>query len=154
MKFWFILAALLIPLPLTMFQSTSTEKVNLQLGNTRITENGESVIEINGKCGGGTVLAFHLPEKGWFICSAEPYAGYDFQRIAKLNGNRISFSLDNRKYEIISDDPINSEPQTLDLWVVRITPPADKADATSKSIACSSDFKYWLETTLLREEKR
>jgi hypothetical protein len=154
MKFWCILVTLLIPLPFTTFQSTSTEKVNLQLGNTRITENGETLIEIGGKCGGGKVLAFHLPEKGWFVCSTEPYAGYDFQRIAKLNGNRISFSLDNREYEIISDDAISSERQMLDLWVVRITPPADKADATSKGIACSSDFKYWLETTLLREEKR
>ena len=154
MKFWFILVTLLIPLPFTTFQSTSTEKVNLQLGNTRITENGETLIEIGGKCGGGKVLAFHLPEKGWFVCSTEPYVGYDFQRIAKLSGSRISFSVDNREYEIISDNAISSERQMLDLWVVRITPPADKADATGKAISCSTDFKYWLETSLLREEKR
>src|SRR5262245_2715717 len=154
MKFWCILVTLLLPLPFTTFQSTSTEKVNLQLGNTRITENGETLIEIGGKCGGGKVLAFHLPEKGWFVCSTEPYAGYDFQRIAKLSGSRISFSIDNRAYEIISDNAISSERQMLDLWVVRITPPADKADATGKTISCSTDFKYWLETLLLREEKR
>lgn len=154
MKSLFILIALLILMPFTTFQSISTEKVNLQLGNTRITENGETLIEVGGKCGGGKVLAFHLPEKGWFICSTEPYTGYDFQRIAKLNGNRIGFSIDNREYEIISDDAISSERQMLDLWVVRITPPADRADAASKLISCSSDFKYWLETTLLREDKR
>jgi hypothetical protein len=154
MKSWFILIALLTPLPFTTFQSTSTEKVNLQLANTRITENGETLIEVGGKCGGGKVLAFHLPQKGWFVCSVETYAGYDFQRIAKLNGNRIGFSIDNREYEIISDEVINSGSQALDLYVVRITPPADKADAASKIISCSTDFKYWLETTLLREEKK
>jgi hypothetical protein len=152
MKFWFISVSLLMALPFTTSQSSSTQEVNLQLGNTRITENNESLIEVGGKCGGGKVLAFHLPQKGWFVCSAEPYAGYDFQRIAKLNGNRITFNIDNRGYEIISDQAINSGSQMLDLWVVRITPPADKADANSKMISCSSDFKYWLETTLLRKE--
>jgi hypothetical protein len=153
MKSWFISVTLLLYLSFTASQSTSTQEVNFELGNTTITENGESLIEIRGKCG-GKVLAFHLPQKGWFVCSVEPYAGYDFQKVGKLNGNRISFTIDNRNYEIISDQAINSGIQMLDLWVVRITPPADKADADSKMISCSSDFKYWLETTLLREEKR
>ena len=153
MKFWFILVTLLTPLPFTTFQSTSTEKVTLQLAGTSIKENGEKMIKIGGKCGGGKVIAFHLPENGWFVFSTEPYAGYDFQRIAKLNGNRISFSLDDSNYEVISDDAISSERQTLDLWVVRIPPPADKADAIGKATACFSDFKYF-ETKLLREEKR
>ena len=150
----YISVMLLIALPFTVSQSISTQDVNLQLVNTRITENGESLFEVGGKCGGGKVLAFHLPQKGWFVCSSEPYAGYDFQKIGKLNGNRINFSIDNREYEIISDQLINSGSHLLDLWVVRITPPADKADADDKLISCASDFKYWLETTLFRKEKR
>jgi hypothetical protein len=141
-------------LPFAAFQSNSTENVNFRLVNTKVTENGKPLIEIGGECGGGKMLAFHLPEKGWFVTSAEPYAGYDFRRIARLNGNRISFSIDDRKYEIISDEAINSGSQMLDLWVVRITPPADKANSNDKLISCSSTFKYWLETTVLKTEKK
>jgi hypothetical protein len=154
MKFWFVSITFIMSLPFTAIQSVPTQEVNMQLRNTKVIENQESVIDVGGSCGGGKVLAFHLPVKGWFVCSSEPYAGYDFQKIARLDGNRISFTIDNREYIIISEQPINTGSQTLDLWVVRITPPADKADANRKAISCSSDFKYWLDSTLLREENR
>ncbi len=154
MRFSTISVILLLASALIPVQSGTTPQINLQLGNTIITQDGQSLIEIGGECGGGKVLAFHLPQKGWFVCSTEPYVGYDFQKIGKLNGNRISFNLDNVEYQITSDRPINSGSQMLDLWIVRITPPADKADANNKLISCSSDFKYWLESVLLREEKK
>lgn len=153
MKIWLFCTILVLSLPVAAFQSTPGERIHLKLGDTKITENGEPVIEFSGECGGGEVLAFHLPQKGWFVCSVRPFAGFDFQRIGKLDGNRIAFSLDNRKYEIISDQPISAQHQSLDLWVARITPPADKSHAESKLISCSSDFEYWLRTTL-KEEKR
>lgn len=124
----------------------SGSKVHLELGDTRITENGERVLEIGGKCGGGSVLAFHLPQKGWFVVSVEPSPGYDFQKIGKLDGNKITFSVNNRRYEIISDHPMSSTETKLDLWVVQIAPPADKADPESKSMSCATDFQYWLKT--------
>ncbi len=153
MKIWIVL------LLLTFFssvaaQSDSKERIYLQLGDTIITENGESVIEVGGKCGAGQVLGFHLPKKGWFVISTEPFAGYDFQKIGKLESNKITFKVDDRKYVITSSQPISPQISSLDLWIARITPPADKANAESKLISCASDFKYWLETTLLRNEKK
>lgn len=141
---------------LTLFSSAgalqSTEKIRLDLANTIITENGKTVIEIGGKCAGGQVVAFHLPQKGWYVASVEPFEGYDFQKIGKLDGNKISFQYDNRSYEIVSDQPLSKQAQTLDLWVVRIGPPADKT--ADKRISCATDFKYWLETTVLKDEKK
>ena len=154
MKFWIALTLLTLSSSVAALQSLPQKRIYLELSNTKVTENGKSVIEVGGKCGAGQVLAFHLPKTGWFVASVEPYAGYDFQKIGKLDGNRITFKVDGRKYEIISDQPINSGSRSLDLWVVRITPPADKADAESRVISCSTDFKYWLGTTLLRDEKK
>ncbi|MDQ3666285.1 MAG: hypothetical protein M3410_06750 [Acidobacteriota bacterium] len=153
MKFSVVLTLLTLFSSVAAFQSASKERIYLELGDTIITENGESVIEVGGKCGSGQVLAFHLPKKGWFVASVEPFAGHDFQKIGKLDGNRITFKVDDRRYEIISDQPISRQTSSLELWVVRVTPPADKADAESKLISCATDFKYWLEKTLLRNEK-
>ncbi|HWT00885.1 MAG TPA: hypothetical protein VN256_11620 [Pyrinomonadaceae bacterium] len=154
MKFWLALMLLTLSASAAAFQSLPQKRVYLELGNTKVTENGESVMEVGGKCGAGQVLAFHLPEKGWFVASVEPFAGYDFQKIGKLKGNKIVFRLDNRKYEIISDQPISSQARSLDLWVVRIAPPADKAHTEGKAISCSTDFKYWLETVLQSNKRQ
>ncbi len=154
MKLWIGLTLLTLLSSVAAFQSASKEKIYLELGDTKITENGKPFIEVGGKCGGGQVLAFHLPRKGWFVASVEPFAGYDFQKIGKLDSNRITFKVDDRRYEIVSDRPISSGARSLDLWVVRITPPGNKADAESKLISCSTDFEYWLETALLRDERK
>lgn len=152
MKFW-LLSAILVVTSSAVCQSQK-ERINIGLvGNTKVLEDGKPVIEVGGYQCCGQVLAFHLPEKGWFVASVEPFPGYDFQKIGKLDGNKLTFNMDNRKYEIISDHPISSQVHTLDLWVVRITPPCDKADADSKLINSSTDFQFWLNTTLRKEEK-
>jgi hypothetical protein len=134
-------------------QSTSKERISLELGDTVITENGKSVIESRGKCGAGEVLAFHLPEKGWFVASVEPSSDYDFQKIGKLDGNRIAFDLDGNRYEITSNQLISPEASFLDLWIVRVAPPIDKPFSRGTGISCASDFKYWVKTTLLKNQK-
>ncbi len=63
MKSWLIVAVLVLSSSVAAFQSASTERVHLELGNTTITEDGESVMEVGGKCSGGQVLAFHLPQR-------------------------------------------------------------------------------------------
>ncbi|HEV8429369.1 MAG TPA: hypothetical protein VGQ41_15825 [Pyrinomonadaceae bacterium] len=148
---WVSMALLAVTSFFPVIQSGST--IRLELGDTTITEDGSRVIQFGGRCGSGGLLAFHLPQKGWFVVSTEPFPGYDFQRIAKLDGNKIRFSLNSKQYEITSDHPISSTEQKLDLWVVQITPPADKADAQSKSISCASDLQIWLKTRLLRDIK-
>ena len=132
----------------------SDSNAHLQLEKTTITVDGSRVIEIGGKCGDGNLLAFHLPQKGWFVFSSEPFRGYDFQKVAKLDGNKITFSTSSgNTYEITSDHPISATKEKLDLWVLQITPPDDKADAERTVISCASDFPYWHKNVLLREEK-
>ncbi len=115
MKFWIVLTLLTLSASVVALQSASKERIYLELGDTKITENSEPVIEVSGKCGGGEVLAFHLPKKGWFVASVEPFAGYDFQKIGKLDVNRITFKVDDHRYEIISDQPISRQTSSLEL---------------------------------------
>lgn len=155
MRFWMALTLLAFSYSIPALQSPTKERVYLELGNTRVTENGETVSEGGGKCGPGEVLAFHLPEKGWFVVSSvKPSGGYGLRKIGKLAGDRITFEIHDRRYEITSDKPISPQTTSLELWVINITSWTPKTDADSKSISCATDFKQWLKTTLFKEEKK
>ncbi|HEX8398379.1 MAG TPA: hypothetical protein VF644_13185 [Pyrinomonadaceae bacterium] len=154
MKIRLVFVLLTIFSSIAAAQSDSKEKIALQLGNTIVNENGKSVIESKGACGSGEVLAFHLPQKGWFIASVEPLDGYDFQKIGKLEGNFVTFEIDGNRYEIISNQPISRQTSSLDLWVVRVPTPTDKVNISGTAISCASDFKYWLKTNLPKNQKK
>ena len=155
MRFWMALTLLAFSSSVPALQSPTKERIYLELGDTRVTENGETVIEVDGKCGGGQVVAFHLPEKGWFVVSSVKPSGHSLRKIGKLDGNRITFEVHDRTYEITSDQPISPQTTSLDLWVINITgSTGTKADADSKLIICATDFKSWLKTTLFRDEKK
>lgn len=155
MRFWMVLTLLAFSSSVPALQSPTKERIYLELGDTRVTENGETVIEVGGKCGPGEIVAFHLPEKGWFVVSSvKPSGGYGLRKIGKLEGNKITFEVGDRRYEIISDKPISPQTTSLDLWVINITSSTGKAAADSKLISCATDFKYWLKTTLFKDEKK
>ena len=155
MRFWVVMTLLAFSSSVPALQSPAKERIQLELGKTRVTENGEPVIEVDAKCGPGEVLAFHLPEKGWFVVtSVKPSGGYGFRKNGKLDGNKITFDVGDRRYEIISDQPMSPQATSLDVWVINIASPIHKADADSKSIMCATDFKYWLKTTLFRDKEK
>jgi hypothetical protein len=156
MRLWMVLILLAFCSSVPALQSPTKERIYLELGNARVTENGETVIEVDAKCGPGEIVAFHLPEKGWFVVSSvKPSGGYGLRKIGKLAGNRITFEVHDRRYEIISDKPMSPQTTSLDLWVINITgSTGTKADADSKLLICATDFKSWLKTTLFRDEKK
>jgi hypothetical protein len=53
MRFWMALTLLAFSSPVPALQSPTKERIYLELGDTRVTENGEPVIEAGGKCGPG-----------------------------------------------------------------------------------------------------
>ena len=156
MRLWMALTLLAFCSSVPALQSPTKERIYLELGKTRVTENGETVIEVDAKCGPGEVIAFHLPEKGWFVVSSvKPSGGYGLRKIGKLADNRITFEVHDRRYEITSDKPMSPQTTSLDVWVINITSSTGtKADADSKLIICATDFKSWLKTTLFRDEKK
>ena len=154
MRFWVALTLLSFAPSVPALQSPAKGKIHLELGNTRVTEDGETVIEAGGKCGPGGVVAFHLPGKGWFVVSVKKPSGAGFRKTGKLDGNRITFEVHDRRYEIISDQPLSPQTTSLDLWVINITSSTGKTDPDSKSISCADDFKHWLKTTLFKDKEK
>ncbi len=50
----------------------------------------------------GTIIWLYLPERGRFIFSLEPRAGYDFRKIGVIEGSKISFKINGDSYELVS----------------------------------------------------
>ena len=69
----------------------------------------------------GALLWLYVPERGRFIFSLVPREGYDFAKVAVLDGNRIEFSLNGERYEWLSSDSILPNGGTWNLWVLHDT---------------------------------
>jgi hypothetical protein len=67
----------------------------------------------------GALIWFYVPEKGRFIFSLTPRAGYDFEKIGRIEDNKISFTLGEDVYEWVSSTPIVGSGGNWNLWVLR-----------------------------------
>ena len=66
----------------------------------------------------GTVLWIYIPNRGRFIFSLFPRAGYSFQKTGTVAGNKIEFTLDGDRYQWLSSSPILKEEGAWNLWVL------------------------------------
>jgi hypothetical protein len=69
----------------------------------------------------GALLWFYIPERGRFIFSLVPREGYDFAKIAVLDGNKIEFTVNGEHYEWLSSASILPSGGTWNLWVLHDT---------------------------------
>jgi hypothetical protein len=84
--------------------------------------NGNEVSKSKSNIGcTGALLWLYIPERGRFIFSLVPRAGYNFEKIAVLDENKIAFTIDGERYEWISSDSILPNGGTWNLWVLRDT---------------------------------
>jgi hypothetical protein len=67
----------------------------------------------------GALIWFYVPDKGRFIFSLTPRPGYEFAKIARIEDNRISFSIGEDVYEWVSSTPIVGSGGKWNLWVLR-----------------------------------
>ena len=67
----------------------------------------------------GALLWFYVPDKGRFIFSLTPREGYEFQKVARIEENKISFTVGEDVYELISSTPIVGSGGKWNLWVLR-----------------------------------
>lgn len=94
--------------------------VPLKMINYQLLINGELVAggKRSGACA-GPLIWFHLPEHGGrFIFSVMPHEGYDFKKVGTIENNRIKFTLNNDRYEWISNAPIVGNGGNWNLYVL------------------------------------
>lgn len=96
------------------------DAVALGVKNYTLMINGTLVNKSKSSIGfSGALLWFYVPERGRFIFSLVPREGYEFEKIAVLDDNKIEFTADNEKYEWLSSDSILPTGGTWNLWVLR-----------------------------------
>ena len=84
--------------------------------------NGNEVSKSKSSIGcSGALLWLYIPERGRFIFSLVPREGYDFEKIAVLDENKIAFMIDGERYEWVSGASILPSGGTWNLWVLRDT---------------------------------
>jgi len=95
------------------------DAVALSMKNYSLTINGNLVGKSKSSIGAtGALLWFYVPERGRFIFSLVPRDGYDFAKVAVLDGNRIEFALNGERYEWLSSESILANGGTWNLWVL------------------------------------
>jgi hypothetical protein len=98
------------------------DAVALAVKNYSLSINGNLLTKSKSSIGcTGALLWFYVPERGRFIFSLVPRAGYEFQKIAVLDGNRIEFTVNGERYEWVSSASILANGGTWNLWVLHDT---------------------------------
>jgi len=98
------------------------DAVALAVKNYSLLINGNEVSKSKSSIGcSGALLWLYIPERGRFIFSLVPREGYDFEKIAVLDENKIAFTIDGERYEWVSGTSILPSGGTWNLWVLRDT---------------------------------
>ena len=98
------------------------DAVSLGVKNYSLLINGTLINKSKSTIGfTGALLWFYVPDRGRFIFSLVPRDGYQFAKIAVLDGNKIEFTVNNEKYEWLSSESILPNGGTWNLWVLHDT---------------------------------
>lgn len=98
------------------------DAVALAVKNYSLSINGSLVGKSKSKIGvSGALLWFYVPERGRFIFSLVPREGYQFEKIAVLDENKIEFTANGEHYEWLSSTSILPNGGSWNLWVLHDT---------------------------------
>jgi hypothetical protein len=98
------------------------DAVALAVKNYSLSINGSLLSKSKSNIGAsGALLWFYVPERGRFILSLVPREGYQFEKIAVLDENRIEFTMNGERYEWLSASPILPNGGWWYLWVLHDT---------------------------------
>jgi hypothetical protein len=98
------------------------EAVALAVKNHSLSINGTVVNKSKSSIGvSGALLWFYIPDRGRFILSLVPREGYQFEKIAVLDEDRIEFTVNGEHYEWHSAAPILPNGGSWYLWVLHDT---------------------------------
>lgn len=95
------------------------DAVALAVKNYSLSIDGSLVGKSKSSIGAsGALLWFYVPDRGRFIFSLVPREGYQFEKIAVLDENKIEFTANGERYEWLSAAPILPNGGSWYLWVL------------------------------------
>ena len=98
------------------------DAVALAIKNYSLSIDGSLVGKSKSSIGAsGALLWFYVPDRGRFIFSLVPREGYQFEKIAVLDENKIEFTANGERYEWLSAAPILPNGGSWYLWVLHDT---------------------------------
>lgn len=129
--------------------------IYIKLEKFELIINGKSIT----KSGGGAWAAnvyFTVPGKGRIIISPFPREGYNLQKIGTIIDNKLFFSVNGDRYEIISESPILSNGGNWYAWI--LADPnykkrfLDSQNPGSMEIGAANNIKYLFRDIDLNEK--
>ena len=149
------------PRPRVPLRDFTLGNVELAMRDYKLTINGELVGggQKTSRGFAGALIWFYVPERGRFIVSLMPHEGYNFQKVGRIENNKISFTLGGDVYEWTSSAPVVGNGGNWNLWVLHdagyISDFASAAQITEGRTAETSSPE-WLRNPLarLRREQR
>lgn len=107
--------------PESLPKDFTLDAVALAVKNHQLLIDGTLVSKSKSSGCAGALLWFYVPERGRFIFSLVPRDGYNFEKIAVLDGNKIEFTVNGERYEWVSGASILPNGGTWNLWVLHDT---------------------------------
>ncbi|HYG10801.1 MAG TPA: hypothetical protein VD835_12695 [Pyrinomonadaceae bacterium] len=142
--------------------------VELAVRDYKLTINGELVGGGRKPARGcaGALVWFYVPERGRFIFSLIPHEGYNFQKVGRIENNKISFTLGGDSYEWTSSAPVvGTSGGNWNLWVLHDAGYVSDFDSPEQIVeaaqpasggSSSASSPEWLRDSLgrIRRERR
>ena len=93
------------------------DDVQLKLNEFEVFADNQSILKVGGGATGAN-LTLYLKDKGQFIFSLFPRAGYELQKIGAIEGNKILLKYGGVDYKIVSSSSIVVNGGHWNLWVL------------------------------------
>jgi hypothetical protein len=105
--------------PGLMPRDFTLDAVELAMKDYRLLIDGNAIAAGKSANGvAGALLWFYVQDRGRFIFSLVPRAGYEFQKVGIIDENKIEFTVNGKRYEWLSSSPILPGGGAWNLWVL------------------------------------
>jgi len=105
--------------PRMMPRDFTLDAVELTMKDYRLLIDGNAIAAGKSAKGvAGALLWFYVQDRGRFIFSLLPRAGYEFEKVGIIDENKIEFTVAGASYEWFSSSPILPGGGTWNLWVL------------------------------------
>jgi hypothetical protein len=92
------------------------DDVHMTMSSSKFLMNGNPIPGGGGMS--GPVLGFVTPDRGRFLLSFRPYEGYAFRKAGVILVNKMTFTIDGDRFELVSTKPVMNAGGKWDLWVL------------------------------------